>query len=404
MGKNPSRVAIQGTLAAYKDGLVEDLRRQGYTPQTSVRIVSMMAHIGLWLTDNDLGPDQFTTHQIERFLRQRRLSGYRQFVTPRGLQPVVSFLRQEGAIPAEEVKAPPRTRAGKLLERYAAYLIRERQLCPRVVTQYQRRARHFMSATFDAEAQNFGALTAPEVAAYVLAETRASSVGYSKLKVVALRAFLRYLHSCGEVPKDLSGVLPAAAGWRLAGLPKFLTTPESKKLMAAPDRRTHVGCRDYAVLLTMLRLGLRAGEVASLALDDMDWSRGELVVRGKGGRQDTLPLPPDVGKAIVSYLRRGRPHSSSRKLFLCSRAPHRDLTSGAVTMISLDTGKRCGIPRMGAHRLRHTAATQLLWNGASLPEIGQVLRHRHVDTTAIYAKVDRSSLRTICCPWPGAIS
>lgn len=402
MGKNPSRVQILGPLAACRSGLVEDLHQQGYTPQSSVHLVRLMARIARWLAENDLRPEQFTTQQIEGFLRQRRLSGYRQFVTHRGLQSVVGFLRRGGVIPAEEAKAPERTRVGELLERYQAYLARERQLCPRVVIQYRRTARHFLSAAFDAEALNFSGLTAAEVSSYILSEARASSVGYSKLKGVALRSFLRYLHSRDEVPRDLSGLLPAAAGWRLAGLPKFLTLSESKKILVTRDRRTRVGCRDYAVLLTMLRLGLRAGEVASLTLDDIDWPRGEFMVRGKGGRQDALPLPLDVGKAIVSYLRRGRPHSLARELFLCSRAPHRKLTSGAVTEISRAAGNRCGIPHMGAHRLRHTAATQLLWNGASLTEIGQVLRQSHVDTTAIYAKVDRVSLRTICRPWPGA--
>jgi integrase/recombinase XerD len=404
MGKNPSRVRILGPLAAYRDGLVEDLRSQGYTPQSSTHYVLMMARMGRWLAENDLRPEQFTTEKIEGFLRQRRQSGHKQFVTLRGIQSVLGLLRRVGVIPAAEIKAPDRTRVGKFLERYEAYLVRERQLCPRVVIQYRRTARHFLASTFDAEAPNFSGLTAAEVSSYILGEARASSVGYSKRKVVALRSFLRYMHFCGEVPRDLSGVLPRAAGWRLSGLPKFLTTSESKMILVARDRRTHIGCRDYAVLLTMLRLGLRAGEVASLTLDDIDWSRGEFMVRGKGGRQDTLPLPQDVGKAIVSYLQRGRPSSLSRKLFLCSRAPHRNLTSGAVTEISRATGKRCGIPHMGAHRLRHTAATQLLWNGASLPEIGQVLRHYHVDTTAIYAKVDRGSLRTICRPWPGAKS
>ena len=356
MGKNPSRVRILGPLAAYRGGLVEDLRRQSYTPQSSVHHVLMMARIGRWLAENDLLPEQFTTEKIEGFLRQRRQSGHKQFVTLRGIQSVLGLLRRVGVIPAAEIKAPDRTRVGKFLERYEAYLVRERQLCPRVVIQYRRTARHFLASTFYAEAPNFSGLTAAEVSSYILGEARASSVGYSKRKVVALRSFLRYMHFCGEVPRDLSGVLPRAAGWRLSGLPKFLTTSESKKILVARDRRTHIGCRDYAVLLTMLRLGLRAGEVASLTLDDIDWSRGELMVRGKGGRQDTLPLPQDVGKAFVSYLQRGRPSSLSRKLFLCSRAPHRNLTSGAVTEISRATGKRCGIPHMGAHRLRHTAA------------------------------------------------
>lgn len=404
MRENPSRVRILGPLTACRDGLIEDLRSQGYTPRSSAFLVRLMAHIARWLAQNHLRPEQFTAEKVERFLRQRRQSGYKQHFSLRGLQPVVGYLRRSGVIPAEEKIPPERTPLNDLLEHYEAYLVHERSLSPDNVLRYRGMARRFLSATLNAEAFNLSCLTAAEVSSYILGEARASSVGYAKVKISALRSFLRYLHVRGEVPRDLSGALPAVAGWRLAGLPKFLSTDETNRLLRARDRRTRVGCRDYAVLLLLVRLGLRACEVASLTLDDIDWSRGVLVVRGKGGRQDPLPLPQEVGEAIVAYLRRGRHRSKSRTLFLAAVAPHQVLTSKAVGGITRTTGNRCGIPRLGAHRLRHTAATQMLWSGASLPEIGQVLRHGSVDTTAIYAKVDRESLRTVCRPWPGATS
>ena len=402
MGGNPSRVRILGPLAAYRDGLVEDLLSQGYTPQTSALIARLLAKIDAWLVENGLRPEQFTTDRIEGFLRHRREAGYKVYNTPRGLQTIVGFLRRSEVIPAEEKKSPERTPLNELLGRYETYLVQERSLCPRVVRRYRVRARNFLTTAMNTEALDFRCLTAAEVSSYILGEVRTSSVGYAKNNIAALRSFLRFLHIHGELPRDLSGALPAVANWRLSGLPKFLTTDETNRLLAARDRRTHAGCRDYAVLRLMTRLGLRAGEVASLTLDDIDWSRGVLVVRGKGGRQDPLPLPQDVGEAIVSYLRRGRPHSCSRMLFLGVRAPYQNLNSGTVAAIVLNAGNRCGIPRVGSHRLRHTAATQMLGKGASLREIGQVLRQYSVDTTAIYAKVDRDSLRTACRPWPGA--
>ena len=174
-----------------------------------------------------------------------------------------------------------------------------------------------------------------------------------------------------------------------------------RRIFGSCDRRTHVGARDHAVLLLLARLGLRAGEVAGLQLDDVHWTQGEILVRGKGRREDRLPLPVDVGHALASYLRRHRPRARYRTVFLCSCAPQRGLTRAAITAIVVRACVRAGLPAMGAHRLRHTAATQMLQRGASLSEIAQVLRHRHVDTTAIYAKVDRLALRTLARPWSG---
>jgi site-specific recombinase XerD len=195
--------------------------------------------------------------------------------------------------------------------------------------------------------------------------------------------------------------VPSIASRRLAAFPKALTPGEVRKLLKASDRRTRNGRRDFVVLLLMVRLGLRAGEVANLRLDDVDWTRGEIVIRGKPCREDRLPLPEDVGQAIVSYLTRGRPPSTSRNLILRSRAPHREVTRSTVGGVVVRTSKRAGLASVNAHHLRHTAATQMLRGGASLTEIGQVLRHQHIDTTAIYAKVDLRRLRELSRAWPG---
>jgi integrase/recombinase XerD len=226
-------------------------------------------------------------------------------------------------------------------------------------------------------------------------------VGSAKLIVCALRSLLRWLHLTGQMPASLASAVPPVAGWRLSGMPKGLEAGELRRLLASCDRRTRAGRRDYAVMLLLSRLGLRAGEVAGLGLDDIDWRRGELTIRGKGNRAERLPLPADVGAAIAAYLRRGRPATAGgRSVFVRVHAPHRALTTGGVTMIVFDAAQRAGLGRLHAHRLRHTAATAMLHAGSPLPEVGQVLRHSSMLTTAIYAKVDRSALAVLARPWP----
>jgi site-specific recombinase XerD len=220
--------------------------------------------------------------------------------------------------------------------------------------------------------------------------------------VTALRSLLGYLHVVGEIAGPLAWAVPAVASWRLAGLPAALEPGQVAALLASFDRGTGVGLRDFAMLTLLARLGLRAGEVAALTLDDISWRAGEITVRGKGNRSERLPLPADAGAAIAGYLREGRPvpFEGTRRVFLRARAPHRGLTSGGVTQAVFSAGQRAGIGPVCAHRLRHSAATGMLRAGASLPEIGQVLRHRRLLSTAIYAKTDTKALRALARPWP----
>ena len=241
-----------------------------------------------------------------------------------------------------------------------------------------------------------------DVTDFVLVECRNRPRGTAKLMVTALRSLLSFLHIEGELAQPLATAVPSVASWRVAGLPRSLEPSQVRKLLASCDRRRATGRRDFAILMLLVRLGLRAGEVAGMELNDIDWRCGEVVVRGKGDRHERLPLPSDVGEAIVGYLRRGRPPTAQgRTLFIRRQAPHQRLTSTAVTNIVSEAGKRAGLGSLHAHRLRHTAATQMLRAGAPLEEIGQVLRHRSLLSTAIYAKVDRKSLQTLARPWPG---
>ena len=229
------------------------------------------------------------------------------------------------------------------------------------------------------------------------------ATGSAKLIVTALRSLLNFLHLNGEAAESLASAVPSVAGWRLSGLPKGLTPDELRGLLASCDRRRATGRRDYAIMLMLSRLGLRAGEVAALGLDDIDWHAGQLAVRGKGNRLERLPLPADVGAAIAGYLRRGRPATAqARSVFVRVKAPHRALTTGGVTMVVFDAGQRAGLGKIHAHRLRHTAATEMLRAGTPLAEVGQVLRHRSTTSTAIYAKVDRQALRVLARAWPGS--
>jgi site-specific recombinase XerD len=224
--------------------------------------------------------------------------------------------------------------------------------------------------------------------------------------VSALRSLLRFLHVDGLVDQPLVQAVPSVAAWKLAGLPKALDADQVSALLASCDKATAVGRRDYAILVALVRLGLRAGEVASLCLDDIDWRRGELTVRGKGNRHERLPLPADVGQAVVSYLEAGRPAATAtgREVFVTVRAPHRELTRVTVTQVVARAARRAGLGRIYAHRLRHTAATGMLRGGASLAEIGQVLRHHRALTTMTYAKVDIDALRALARPWLGGVA
>jgi len=246
-----------------------------------------------------------------------------------------------------------------------------------------------------------GGLSAADVVAFVVARCPAQSRGAAKMTVTALRSLLGFLYLRGLVVGPLANVVPSTASWRLSGLPRALEPEQVDALLASCDRGTATGRRDFAVLVMLARLGLRAGEVAALRLDDVDWRAGELVVAGKGRRAERLPLPADVGEAIVAYLQQGRPATAlDRSLIARVRAPHRGLTGGGITQIVFSAAARAGLGPIHSHRLRHTAATQMLRAGASLEEVGQVLRHRQVLTTAIYAKVDRDALRQLARPWP----
>jgi integrase/recombinase XerD len=397
---SPSWARVEGPLAPYAGGFRAELERLGYTPLTAATHVRLMAHLSRWLVREGVEALELTPAVVDAYFAERRAAGYAGHVTGRALRPLVGYLRRLGVVPPA-VPTAAASPAEWLLARYREYLLVERGLARTTADLNVRMVRPFVAGRVhqtDAGV-DLGHLTAGEVAAFVVTQSRQRPKSVKRM-VTALRSLLGFLHVEGLTGQPLP--VPSPAGWTQAGLPRALDGAQVAALLASCDPRTRTGRRDLAILTLLARLGLRAGEVAALRLDDIDWRRGEITVRGKGHRQDRLPLPADVGPRIVDYLRDGRAEAAQgRALFVRAQAPYRALTSNAITTVVACAGRRAGLGLIGAHRLRHSAATAMLRSGGSLTEIGQTLRHARPLTTAIYAKVDIVALRQLARPWPG---
>lgn len=395
-----SRVRVCGPLAEHAAGFAAYLAEAGYTPLSAANQVRLLAHLSRWLEDRGLVPAELAGLRVREFLAARRAAGYTCWLSERGLAPLLDCLRGLGVVPGPDRRVGVAA-VDVLLDRYRGYLAGERGLAASTVRYYLDEAREFLAGWGGCLA----GLTAAGVGGFVAAEVRRRSTGSTKILVTALRSLLRFLVLEGLVMPGLQDAVPSVAGWRGGGLPKALPEGQVAALLASCDRGMVTGRRDFAVLVLLSRLGLRACEVAALELDDISWRAGTVTVRGKGRRDEQLPLPSDAGEALACYLRDGRPAgAASRRVFLAVRAPGGGLSSGAVTAVVRQACRRAGLDPSGAHRLRHSAATAMLRAGAPLPEIGQVLRHRAMSTTAIYAKADHGALVQLAMPWPGALS
>lgn len=397
---DPSRVRVTGPLAVFAEGFTGELARLGYKPNAAADQLRLMAHLSRWMDAEQHDAAELTPPVAEAFLAARRAAGYVMWLSPRALAPLLGYLRRLGVVP---VPAPiPATPAETLLHRYRRYLVTERGLASSTARDYAGLVRPFLAQREAAGGLGLEQLAAAEVTAFVLDRCPRMGRGSAKLMVTALRSLLSFLHVTGVIAEPLEQAVPPVARWRLAGLPKALEPGQVAALLASCNQGTAAGRRDFAMLTLLARLGLRAGEVAALSLDDIGWRAGEITVCGKGSRSERLPLPADVGEAIVGYLRDGRPEpfEDTRQVFLRARAPHRGLTSAGVTAAVCSAAQRAGIGQVFAHRLRHSAATGMLAAGAPLGEIGQVLRHRRLLSTAIYAKADIRALRALARPWP----
>ena len=387
-------------LAALSKGYAEDLRRQGYAPRTISEHRRLLRDLSDWLERRQLTAGDLSLGQVDRFLSDRRSAGAARHKTCKALGPVLNYLRGQGMAPAAETPVECGA-AGEVLNRYRQFLTKERGLVPVTALRYADCLRPFLDGRLSADGFELGNLTPADITSFVVAWCPRLNSGVAKLTVTALRSFLGFLHLDGVTERSLVSAVPTVARRRLAGLPKGLEPDQVRRLLAACNARTAVGCRDLAILTLLVRLGLRRGEVAGLGLDDIDWRAGTISVRGKGNCHERLPLPPDVGLRLAEYLSSARPaDAQGRTVFVRHFAPHHALGASRVSTIVADAARRAGLGRVHAHRLRHTAATELLRAGASLPEIGQLLRHRRAATTAIYAKVDRDTLCLIARLWP----
>jgi len=397
---DPNKTPGGGPLTALSKSFAEDLRRQGYAPRTISEQQRLLRDLSDWLERRQLTAGDLSLRQVDRFLSDRRSAGAARHKTGKALSPILGYLRGLGLVPAAEAPVEDGP-AGEILNRYRQFLTTERGLVPVTALGYVHRLRPFLDRRLSADGLELGSLTPADVTSFVVAWCPHLNSGVAKLTVTALRSFLGFLHLDGVTERSLVHAVPKVCRRRLAGLPKGLEPDQVRRLLAACDARTPVGCRDLAILTLLVRLGLRRGEVAGLRLDDIDWRAGTISVRGKGNCHERLPLPPDVGHRVAEYLQHARPaDAQGRTVFVRHFAPHHALGATRVSTIVADAARRADLGRVHSHRLRHTAATELLRAGASLPEIGQLLRHRRAETTAIYAKVDRDTLRLIARPWP----
>lgn len=394
-------------LGRYLDSYAAHLRDQGYDRNTARVKIRTIARFSPWLKRHGIAAIDLNLGHIQDYLSMTVRKGPR--LTKEdgaALRQFAEFLHAKGVI-AEQIVPPIETTAiQQMVDEYALYLRNERALASGTIAQYESRVSQFLDARFAHGVVDLSTLRATDVITFVASAASNLSRKGAKLVTSALRSFLRYARYHGYIDADLAASVPSVANWATVSIPRSLPREQVELVLACVDRRTAIGQRDYAILLLLARLGLRAGEVVSLRLEDIDWRAGCITVHGKGSHLAQMPMPPDVGEAIALYLRSSRPKSSSRAVFLTANGPITGFArAGAISSIVSRALQHAGIEtkRRGAHQFRHALAIELLRTGASLPEIAEVLRHRTLQCTTMYAKVDFASLRPLGLPWPGGV-
>jgi integrase/recombinase XerD len=396
--------AARGPLSPHLEAYVSSLIEQHY----SAHVVCMKARCARrfsgWLARQRIEGRDADEHAVALYRRERARARRVWRSEPHALGQLLIFLRERGVIAAPTTVAEVAP-TDRVVDRFKEHLRDARGLAAHTISMYASWARRFLIEQLGGEAPDVKTVRAVDVITFVRQQVRSHQPSELKRMTTALRSFLRYAQLKGEVELGVAAAVPSVASWSSTpALPRGISAEHARRALDACDRHTVIGRRDYAVLLLLARLGLRAGEVVAVLLDDVDWDAGRMRVRGKGGREAWLPLPTDVGEALAAYLQHGRPNAPDRHLFLRASAPIRGLKSGmAVASIVAHALRRADIdtPRRGAHQFRHALATQMLRRGASLVEIGELLRHRSPQTTAIYARVDIVALRELALPWPG---
>jgi site-specific recombinase XerD len=393
----------QGPLSLYIDALAAQLQAQDYAASTILERTRVVTAFSRWLTDHKWTAAEVDPNKVNRFVKHRQRQRSLGRCDRAALQHVIALLREKGVIPkAEPLLTTP---AQAAVEPFRHYLLQQRGYTVATVRHYVPVAVQFLEECFEDRPIEVQRLTAKEVVAFIRHHAHDGSHSHAQHLGRSLRSYLRFLQYQGLQTTDLAAYVPKVASGSTDPLPSYLQPHQVNQLLAQCDRNTPSGQRDHAIFLLLARLGLRAGEVAKLTLDQINWEEGTISLCGKGGRWSQLPLVEEVGKAIARYLAEGRPACADRHVFIRDKAPRRAFAGGS----SLSDRVRCALrkagidcARRGAHLLRHSLATQMLAGGATLFDIGQVLRHQQPDTTRLYARVDITALRGIALPWPGA--
>jgi len=392
-----------GPLGSHIDSFAQIFVVQGYKKSTAKQKIKIVADLSRWLDQQGLSVKDLNEITLNEFLLYRSRRGSIFKIEPPTLQQLLKHLRGTGVV-AGSIRVDDHSKRGRIESGFVEYLAQERGLKQITIDTDLSIARRFLSDQFGTGPIVLNDLHPSDIVRFILRYTETVSAKHAQRIVCSLRSFFRFLYQREETTIDLSPSALTVANWRLSELPKFLEPKQVDHLLQSCKQDTLIGLRDYVILLLLARLGLRAGDVVHMTLDDIDWEVGELIVCGKSDRQDKLPLPQDVGEALVRYLCDGRPPCSSRRVFIRINAPHKGFSSSvAICNIVRRALRRANLnPAFkGSHLLRHSLATQMLRSGASLAEIGEILRHQRLDTTQIYAKVDLAALSALAQPWPG---
>ena len=393
-----TRVRVSGPLAGEAPGLIEDLTGRGYGGKSTVEHVRRLARLSRWLERERLDPMAVDERLVGAMVAALHADGRGRALTVRSFRVVVEVLRSRGVVPPAVVTAL--TPVSRLLDDYRDFLLVERGLMDSTVTGYLATAAWFLTEACGDDPGRVAGLSARDVSGFVLTVAEVRGPRSVNEVVVGVRSLLRYFYTLGLIDRPLAQATPWLARGRTSSLPRTLAAGTGESLLASCDPNTLVGVRDRAVLTLLVRLGLRVGEVTAMELGDIDWRRGEVTIRSKGGWRDPLPLPVDVGDSLAGYLAHRGPTPGLRAVFLRVRAPRGSMAMTDIRAVVRRACTRVGIVDTSTHRLRHGAATAMLRNGAPLHEIGQLLRHRDIETTAVYAKVDFAALATVTQPWP----
>ena len=392
-----------GPLGSHIDSFAQILIVQGYKPSTAKHKIRIVADLSCWLDRHGLRVKDLNEITLDDYLMYKGRRGSIFKIEPPTLQALLEHLRETGVV-EDSASVDDDSMRGCIESGFAEYLAQERGLKQISVDHYLSVARRFLSNQFGTGPIVLRRLHPHDIVRFILRSTETVSAKHAQNIVAALRSFFRFLYQRGLTANDLSPSALTVANWRLSELPRFLESEQVECLLKSCNQDTLIGQRDYAILLLLARLGLRAGEVVHMTLDDIDWEVGELILHGKSRWQERFPLPQDVGEALVKYLIHGRPRCSTRRVFIRIRAPLKGFSSS----VAICNVVRRALVRVklnptfkGSHLLRHSLATRMLREGASLSEIGDILRHQKVNTTQIYAKVDLVTLRALAQPWPG---